>query len=359
MRVWINERAAGGRALSWPALAVGAFSLISAHGQGAASQPVGLIQIPINAGANFISAPLHRIHTYRGVVSSVDSASLTVVGDPAWTVNQFAPLDGFTQFIALVRGSGLTPSHAGDWWPVLANDGNSLTLDTRDEDLPSALIAGDHIEIRHLTSLKDLFGTGATFVLNKDSNAIPGASQEDLIRFVQGTGFSSTIFYHDGSLIGEGYYVNGAGPLDGATVTLWPDQPIMVFRKSGSAPVTITCRGQVQTTRLAHYLQPGANVIGNPFAIDSPISGCGLLEAGWLGDDNGVPSASQEDLVRPVVGTGLGAPVYYHNGSSIAAGWYCNGALANDYPLEPARAYMLFIQGTDSFVWTQLPPYNL
>jgi uncharacterized protein (TIGR02597 family) len=324
----------------------------------AASDPVGLFQIPIVPGANLISAPLHRLPSYRGRVESAGPDHVVLARDPGWAVGQFGPKDGFTQFIVMVRESGFNnPSHEGDWWPVISNSSNALTVDTRGEELTTAIKAGDHIEVRHLTSLSDLFGTGGKCILNKDSNAIPNPNVEDVIRLLTGTAFSSMIFYHDGKLIGEGYYVNGQGPFDGSTVTLWPDQPAIIFRKSGSAPAKISCRGQVQTRRLAHYLRPGPNIIGNPFAMDAPIGGSGLLEAGWISDSNGIPNPAAEDVLRPMIGSGFGNYIFHHDGTRIPAGWYAGGVLDNDFPLEPAQGYVLFIKGTDSFVWSQPPPY--
>jgi uncharacterized protein (TIGR02597 family) len=328
-----------------------------APGPEVTTQPVGLIQIPINSGANFISTPLHRIHTFRGVVASVTADSFSFTANPGWTANQFSPEDNRIQFIALVRKSGSAGlTHEGDWWPVLGNDANSLVLDNRSEDLGASLVAGDHVELRGLTSLQDLFGSGANLTLNKDSNGFASVAEEDIIRFLTGTGFSSEVFYHDGTLAPEGFYVNGDGPFDGSTLTLWPDQAFMVFRKSGSPPLSVKVVGQVQTTRLTHYLEPAANALGTGFAVAAAVGASQLLESGWLSDANGFRSTAEEDLIRTVVGTGFEKEIFHHDGSLADAGWYVNGLPDNDFALQPGKGYFIFLKGPGGMRWPQPVP---
>jgi hypothetical protein len=65
---------------------LGAGGMIPAVGAEVASEPVGLFRIPINPGPNFISVPVHRTYSYRGVVSTVNEDALNVTGNPAWRV---------------------------------------------------------------------------------------------------------------------------------------------------------------------------------------------------------------------------------------------------------------------------------
>jgi uncharacterized protein (TIGR02597 family) len=324
-----------------------------------ASESVGIIQIPIVAGANFISAPLHKIHSYRGVVLSTTEDIITVTGTPGWTMNQFGPKDGYYQFIVIVRKSGaISPNHEGDWWPTQGNSANALTVLNHWQDPATALQAGDHIEVRHLTSIKDLFGTGSSVLLNKDSNGFPSPSEEDLIRYVAGTGFGADIFYHGGSIVPEGYYVGDAGPFDGSTLTLWPDQAFMFFRKTGSASMNVKIIGQLQMTRLTHYLRPGANSIGTGFATPAAVGNSDLSEAGWISDANGFPNITEEDLIRTVAGTGFEKDIFHHNSGNALAdtGWYVADTLNNDWQFEVGKGYFVFIKGPEMLVWRQKAP---
>lgn len=290
-------------------------------------------------------------------MASVTGDSLTVSGNPGWTADQFGPQDELYQYIALLRKStGTGANHEGDWWFVQENTANTLVLQNRSENLTGIVQAGDHVEVRRLTSIKDLFGTGTTVLLNKDFNGFASPAEEDLIRFITGTGFSTDIFYHDGSLAAAGYYANGEGPFEGSTLTLLPDQAFMFYRKPGSANLHVRVLGQVQVTRLTHYFQPGANPVGTGFADPAPLETCGLRESAWVTDSNGFGSSIEEDLVRTVTGTGFDKEIFYHNGALAAPGWYVNGEENNSFPFEPGRGYFVFIKGPGPSAWRQAVP---
>ncbi|MEK7675638.1 MAG: CARDB domain-containing protein, partial [Verrucomicrobiota bacterium] len=192
------------------------------------TDPAGYYGVTLNAGPNAVSVPLHNFATARGLVDSVSGNIVTVTGSPGWSANAFAPQNGFNQYILLVRkDASASPGIEGDWWTIASNTGNTLTLSAGTDVLSSLLGSGDQIEIRRLTSLKDVFGTGTTLILNKDSNgnaAAGDSSQADVIRFISGTSFGQPIFYHDGTILAAGYYVEGGnvGPLDGSTITVLP-----------------------------------------------------------------------------------------------------------------------------------------
>ena len=331
------------------------------------TDPAGYYRVTLNAGANAISVPLHNFATARGLVDSVSGSTVTVTGNPSWTANAFAPQNGFSQYIMLVRkDASASPGIEGDWWTIASNTGNTLTLSAGTDVLSSLLGSGDQIEIRRLSSMKDLFGTGPTLILNKDSNgnaASGDSSQADVIRFISGTSFGQPIFYHDGTILAAGYYTQGGnvGPLDGSTITVLPGQGFMVFRKSGSSATTVLVNGQVQVSRLTEYLKVGPNVIGSPFAGAAPIGSSNLKESGWVSDSDGSAAAgdfSKASLLRLITGTSFGPSVFHHDGSILQpAGWYdANGVLNNDFPLQPGRAYIFFITPPNAVRWRQAVP---
>ncbi len=331
------------------------------------TDPAGYYGVTLKAGPNAISVPLHNFATARGLVGSVSGSTVTVTGNPNWPASAFAPKDGYSQYLLLVRkDASASPGIAGDWWTIASNTGNTLTLSAGSDVLSSLLGSGDQIEVRRLTSMKDLFGTSATLVLNQDSNGNAAAgdfSQADVIRFISGTSFRAPIFYHDGTLLPAGYYVEGGnvGPLDGATITVLPGQGFMVFRKTGSSATTVRVNGQVQVSRLTEYLKVGPNVIGSPFAAAAPIGTSGLKESGWVSDHDGSAAAgdwSKASLFRLITGTSFGPSVFHHDGSILSpAGWYdANGVLNNDFPLQPGRAYIFFITAGNPVRWHQAFP---
>ncbi len=335
-----------------------------ATGANLVTAPVGSLQTQISIGGNAISAPLHSIPTYVGTVSGVSSNTLTVAGTP-WTVDAFNAKNGFDQYALVVRNDASAPGAGvtGDWWTINDTAMNTVTLNTRGENLTTFVSAGDTIEIRKLTSLADLFGTGSTVMLNKDANGFASKNEEDVIRYIQGSSFAQQVFYHNGTLAGAGYYVLSGtsllGPLDGTTVTLTPDQTIMLFRSGNTAPpTTLTTVGAPQITSLTHYLNAGGNAVATGFAVESAIGTSGLKGTGWASDSDGFMSATSENIVRSFSGGSLKDGLFYHDGTLATAGWYVNGTLNNNYGLQASKGYMVYVKaGSPLYRWRQACPF--
>lgn len=350
----------GSGLMGWVVTAIAlAFEIISLKAAPSdISDVVGVHEMQLSSGPNFISAPLHKQPFFRGSVSAVAGTTVSIGGSPGWTVNQFGPLDSHTQFVLILRhDASATPGNEGDWWPITANAAATLSVNARGDDLTTLLVAGDDIEVRHLVSLKDLFGTGPSVLLNKDSDGSANPNDEDVIYFVSGTSFSSEAFYHDGSLAPAGYYVDGDGPFDGSTLTIGPDEPLMVFRKRGSAALNTLLAGNVQSTSLTHYLKTGPNPVGTGFPVDSPIGSSGLLESGWLQDSNGSPSPAEEDVLYTVSGSSFMDEVFYHDGSLVAPGWYANGTADDSFPLASGHGLILFVKNPTGLQWREAVPF--
>ena len=263
------------------------------------------------------------------------------------------------QYLAIIRtDASESPGFQGEWWHISGNSSKTITVDNGGEDVTTVVGVGDELEIRRLTSIKDLFGSGATSVLLKDSNFDVLTSEEDVIRFLDGVSFSAEVFCHDGSLGAAGYYLNGVliGSGDGSTITLNPGQSLIYFRRTGAAPLTIVAHGTVQSTRLTHYLAPGPNAVGSAFPIEAPISTSNLLEGGWLSDINFDILTTEEDLIRAVDGTSFGEEIFHYQGPDDVNGWYVNGVYSPDFAFQPTRSYMFFIQGARALRWRQNVP---
>ena len=333
--------------------------VIEAYNQQYISDPFGFYCLEIESGPNMLSLPLMGMPAYQGSVSAVGDGSIEVSTIPDLEDGLLAIQNGFHQYIVLLReDQSESPGNQGDWWGIADNAGNTLTLGDRGEDLLTLLEEGDVVEIRQLISFKDMFGFGDTLVLNADSNGFPNKEEEDLFRIVQGSSFAEEIFYHDGTLVDEGYYINGAGPLDGSTLRLLPNQTLMMFRKTGATTLTPRVVGQAQIASLTAYLETGPNTFGTIFSDSIEIHTSGLLDSGWKQDSNGFPNRLEEDLLRPVVGLGYGQEIFYHDGSlaGVDPGWYVDGLLNGAYPIEPLHGYVLFIQSGPR-KWRQTPPY--
>jgi uncharacterized protein (TIGR02597 family) len=328
-----------------------------------AGNVVGVHKVTLVAGRNFISTPLHSNTQFTGAVAGVSGDTVTFAANPAWNANQFAPVSGRPQYIVIVTSDASgSPGVEGDWWRVTENTGQSITVENHGNNLSSHLAAGDTLELRRLTSLRDLFGSGQGCVLNKDANGEVLTTEEDVVTVVQGTSFVRDIFYHDGSLAGlgfpEGYYDsagNHAG--DGSTLTLNPGQPVLLQRKVGSAPKTIAFTGMVHQGRFTQYLVAGPNAIGPVFPVPAPIGASQLKESGFLSDLNGEVLTTEESVAYLMNGSFFGTQLFHYAGPAADPGWYLDGEPNNAAPIEPTRAYTVFHKGPGLLVWRQPPPF--
>ncbi len=343
-------------------LLIGATQVQSADPTNVLSDPVGFYKVNIGPGANFIAAPLQPMQEYRGARQSSTINSVTFSNTPNFVVNKYAPADGFNQYILIARFDadktiGAADNITGDWWTIVSNTTNTVTVNPMSDNLSTYLGAGDQFEIRRLTSLKDLLGTASSCILNKDTDFDVNPAQEDIIRYVVGTGFTKEIFYHSDVPAADGYYVDGAGPFDGSTITLEPDEAFVLQRKVTST--NMVSLGQVQTTRLTHYMVPGPNTFANAYPANAPISTSNLKESGFVQDTDFDINPAQDDIVRSVIGTGFVDEIFYHSGAIDTAGWYVGGSLNDAYPFVPGRGYVYFVKsGTGGRVWRQTVPFT-
>lgn len=354
------------------------------------SDPVGFYKIQINSSpstsvGNLIAAPLHKVHRSRGLVSSITSSNvINLNGNPNFTVNEFAPKSvaaaSFGQYIALCRRDASVPgggptSSEGDWWVIASNTANSLTVLTGSEDISTLLANGDQIEVRRLSSVVDLFGDPATSWLNKDSNGSASTTAEDVIRYVVGTGFGRVVLLHDGTFTGgtNRYLVNGSIALDPTVITFEPDEPVLLQRRANSPTTNVVSLGQVQTTKLSHYLLPAAGnaqTFINAFPANAPLNTSGLNDAAglaggsaWQMDSNASANQANEDVIRLIGGaTGLSFTDSYllHDGTFTGGipTWLRNGATNNAFPLNPGKGYIVLLKtGTGARKWRQNVPF--
>lgn len=344
---------------------LGAAALLTANTAGAGSSPVvGLYKVALTPGPNFLSSPLQRPAVLKATVASVSGNTVTFAGSPRMTPGAFNEQTiefsrVFTQYIlVLTRDASASPGNTGDWFGVVSNTDSTLTLLPAATQTPAAsLAAGDEVEIRKLTSFKDIFGAGTTCILNKDDDLDPSVATEDIVRFMDGTSFQVEVFYHDGSAGPgtEGYYVDGEHDPDGSRITVAPDEPIMLFRRTGSINAVIM--GNVQSVPLSHYLVAGANAVSTGFPVDAPVGTSGLRGPGWVDDSDLDPNAATENIVNRVVGTSFTDQAFYHNGAEDGAGWYVNGDLNNNWGLPPAGGLIMFIK--NPMTWRQSIPFSL
>ncbi|NJM55668.1 MAG: TIGR02597 family protein [Verrucomicrobiae bacterium] len=130
------------------------------------SDPVGFYKIAIPTGPNMISAPLPNISAFKGTVASVSGNNINFSGTPGFTSSAFGPVTvgGMPrgQFLLIVckdadEIDGSPANVAGDWWVISNNSTTNVTVEPSGDVVGNFVEEGDTVEIRKLTSLKDIF----------------------------------------------------------------------------------------------------------------------------------------------------------------------------------------------------------
>jgi hypothetical protein len=325
--------------------------------EAAQSASGGAHKLSLTVGANFFSAPVHSKPVYSGKVMSVSGSSVRVTGSPFWTASALGLQDTFHQYVlVLTSDASATPGNQGDWFYISGNGDDEVTLVNQLSGAvtpASSLAAGDGIEIRRLTTVGELFGVGSATTLTKDSDGGFNVADEDVIFQVSGTSFANDIIYHDGSLAPAGYYVGGAGPYDGSTVTLAPDEAAFLFRKTGSlTPVAV---GELQTTALTHFIpQGGAIGLGTGFGANANLATSALV-GGIVVDSDGGFNVADEDVIFQTSGTSFSTDIIYHDGSLVPAGFYSGGNPGAT--LNSGLGFFYFRKaGSGNLIWRQSAP---
>jgi hypothetical protein len=191
-------------------------------------------------------------------------------------------------------------------------------------------------------------------VLIKSADNLPSPATEDVIRFVNGTSFGAQVIY---SSLSDSYRIGSQNWGDGSTLTIEPDEPILVFRKAGAGPTNIVSLGQVQVKPLTHYFQEGANTFSSVFPVNANWVSSGLAAAGMVGSTDLLPNANTEDIIRKVNGTSFDTPIilYTVDGTFRRSG--VNADPANN--AKAAAGYIFFRKsGAGPLVWRQTVPFT-
>lgn len=338
------------------------------------SDPVGFYKIAINPGANSISVPLPNISAFKGTVASVSGDIITFSGTPGFTANQFAPavlgasMTPRAQYLVIIckdadKAEGAPDNTAGDWWLVQANSISSVTVANGGDTISAFVAPNDVVEIRKLTSLADMFGDGPNYILTPDVDGFADPGTTDVINIWSGSGINETFSFLTGQGLGFNGYQNatlGDFGLNGAQITLLPNQAMLVFRTPASGVTNACVLGQVQTKRFTHYLVEGPNAIGNPLAGAGQVASSNLRETmGWVDDVDGFQDPATADILNRFSGTGIDLTMSYISGQGPSFdGWFDGNNFQSTQTLDPTRAYLVFIKpGTGSRRWRQNVPY--
>jgi hypothetical protein len=327
------------------------------------SDPVGFHKVTLAPGKNFISAPMHNGQAYRGTISAAGTNSVTFSGSPGFTPGQFSAITNGVltnaQYALVVVSDANAVggvSVAGDWWRILGNTASAVTV-AAGTNLPSVILetSADVLEVRKLTSIADLFGVASASILNGAATNFPNAATMDVVRFISGTSFAKTA--HLNTSGGSNRYAVGFTSFgDGTTLTLEPDEPIMVERLATTTNAIVV--GTAQSRTLTHYMESGPNAISSPFPLPATIGTSGLREvivaAGATSADN-LPNPAAEDVLREVQGGSFVNAIICKTSDS---NFYAGFALTNAYELQPGRGWIYYVKpASGNRIWRQVSPF--
>ncbi len=342
-----------------------------------ASDPAGFYRITCLGNSDtIVSIPFSRPAAANVVVESVaqfddddngeyDRAVVTLKGAPGWTEDQFVYAAGTQPNTYYVRF--LSGAKEGSYYPVTANDADSLTLSLRGDDI-SSVADGDQAAVIPYWTLGTVFPEGRGVI---PSSTIGIRNSEVLIPYFEKIGInlgtSATYFFLVNASFPNGVWRKvGVGTGHDDDVLL-PDVYFIV-RHNTAANTVVTAQGSVSVSKLAIPLitQPTPTNQDNFITLARPVP-ITLLESGLVQSGAFLPSVS--------LGTRTDELLVFDNGQvaqnkpATATYFYLNGTwrrlgMTGDWGNEP-----VFTPGTGviirkaatadgvSAIWMNSPTY--
>jgi len=318
------------------------------------TNPVGFVTVAVPAQSDAVLAvPLHRSAVFKGKIQSVAGSTLTVVGNPDWSANQFVQaLPGQTDTFGVLIATGVKEGMIAR---VTSNTSNQLTIEMPDGDDLTGIKTdavdgagqGDEVDVMPYWTPLSLF-----------PSSLPPGTQMLLIPNggVNGVGINlsaNPILVFTGSS-----WLNSSAAFSNASHFPLPFASGFIMRNNTSAAISVSMVGAVPMA--AHRLP--IRTFANNVAQDV-----------WFGYSSPVP--------EPLGGTGLGfspgdqllvfdnsttgrnksaTPILVFTGSA----WLNSSAgfvnVTNTFMVEPGRAYVLRKAATatpQTFVWKNTQSY--
>jgi hypothetical protein len=203
------------------------------------SQPFGFQRFPLGSGANTYTSSFQGTLVLGTMVSAASGDSVQLMSSTL-TDGQCRPTGPFASHALVIPG---TPQ----WWPILGNTADQLTVDAKGSDLSAILATGTQVEVVLLPTAHQIIGRAGT----ADCALQPG----DYADFVNGNGTVSTLECRTSDSGSSAFFLHVAGsvegPWDASEISFLPGQPIQV-QKVGTAG-TLWFLGRVQSNPLTPY----------------------------------------------------------------------------------------------------------
>jgi uncharacterized protein (TIGR02597 family) len=311
------------------------------------TEPVGFVSVAVPANSDAILAvPLNRASEFKGSIQSISGNVVTVVGAPAWAVNQFvynASTQLKTYALQLASGTkeGLTAK-------ITANTANSVTV-TLDASEDYSGVATEAANGTGNGTQVDIvpYWTPSSLI----TSTVAQDSQILLLNSTSaGVNLSSSASYGYDS---GNWYDDTFNPADNTPLAFGT---AFIFRNGGVA-TTLSMVGSVPMNKHRVVLRTRASNTDQDIAIgfSSPVpTTVGSLGLTFAEDDqilvfNNSATGQNKSAV---------ATLYY----TTADGWVNDSfsPVGNTYMLQPGQGYIFRKKGTptaQALVWTALQPY--
>lgn len=364
-RIMIRGVAAGLAAASW-----------SLYAQSVSTEPMGVVQLDLLGNSDtIVSLPLHRLQEFEGRVESVDGETITVLGNPGWSENEFA---AGTHYVLIASGS-----HEGMYYTVLGNNEDTLLLDLVGDNLDGVQSEamdgegmGDFVKLIPYWTLDTLFPDGdgvhasssplfrSTVILLPDhASAGVDLAADRSYFYYSGTGFQ-----------GPGWYrVGNMNDLAGR-VRLVPDSYLTVrhnveedTRFAVVGAVGMTAFSVPIGTIMANTRQD--NFVALPIPVAVTLAESQLFESGAFTSSTS-PLFRVDNLYvfdnQTRARFKSASSIYFHyTGTGFAGtGWYRVGDMSrtvdDDEIFQPGHGFIIRKGATPDPVtnlWSAVPPY--
>lgn len=300
--------------------------------------PVGYQTITIkgtsnngNTGSyfNFVPVQLSKQPAFTGSVASISGNQVNLNGASLGDVTTLP------HYLIIQSGDGV-----GYLSDVSAATSTSVTTV---DDLSAQITTGTTVSIIPHVLLTDVFGTGASLVLQGGN-----PTSADTVYLVGSDGAFKP-YYYKNSGFGQGWKNASTGATE-ATIPVYPSESILVERKAETDTQALTQFGNVAQDSKSVYA-PGFNSAASAYPSTMALSALqGVVQGG---------TASTADIVYIVnQDTGQLSPYYYKN-SGFGRGWKdaASGATVDATAIDIRQGFILERKESSNAVLAQTKPY--
>ncbi len=332
-----------------------------------ATDPAGFNRIDCPGGSDtIVSIPFAQTAAFTGTLSAspsqvADGLKIIPEGPPSFGVNNFSTTPHYIRFLddSAIEGS---------WYDVVANDTQSLTIDSRGEDLSSAL-AGDRFDVIPHWTLESVWPPNAQESLHVSTSKLL-SGRESSVLFADNnaseTDLAPNKVYF---LTAEGWFQALAGfPAAGATV-IPPGQSLVVRHIEGAEDTVFYTQNLVQRDDHRIWLRtsaagPSDNHLGIPRPIPVALADLDLGPTAFVDSASTDPGDRKDELMlydnADVSQNKVPVRVFFRVGGT----WHEDGGasypVSDDFEIEPSSGIVLRKSATldgEPVLWVNSPRY--